>query len=116
MKNATTNQKRIHRHKRIRARVQGTGEKPRLSVFHSNKHSYAQLVDDTEGHILALVRDTDIKKQGKPVETAKEMGKLIAKKAQEKNITSIVFDRSGYKYHGNTKAIADGAREGGLAF
>lgn len=115
--------KRQRRHKRIRAKVFGTAEVPRLCVFRANKHIYTQLIDDEKGHTMAAASDTGIKKTrtkaspktGK-VASAFEVGKLIAKKAEEKKITKIVFDRGGYKYHGRVKAIAEGARKGGLKF
>ena len=106
--------KRQKRHKKIRARVFGTKEKPRLCVFKSGKHIYAQLIDDGKGVTIAAVSDADFKKvkTGK----AKEIGKLIAKKANDLKIEKIVFDRGGYKYHGQIKELAEGAREGGLKF
>jgi large subunit ribosomal protein L18 len=107
--------KRVKRHKRIRARMYGTAKRPRLCVFRSNQHIYAQLIDDDKAKVMASAGDLDIKK-GQKSEKAKEVGKLIAKKAQEKKIDTVVFDRSGFPYHGRIKALADGAREGGLKF
>ena len=106
--------KRQKRHKKIRARVFGKKEKPRLCVFKSGKHIYAQLIDDEKGKTIASASDLDFKKikKGK----AKEIGKLIAKKAKDLKIEKIVFDRSGYKYHGQIKELAEAAREGGLIF
>ncbi len=104
------------RHRRVTARLSGTKAKPRLVVFRSNKHMYAQLVDDAKGLTLASASDESVKakKGAKPIDVSKEIGKLIATYAAEKKITSAVFDRGGYKYHGNVKAVAEGAREGGL--
>ncbi|PIS17368.1 MAG: 50S ribosomal protein L18 [Candidatus Nealsonbacteria bacterium CG09_land_8_20_14_0_10_42_14] len=110
-------QKRHQRHKRIRAKVVGTAKKPRLCVSRSNKHIYAQLIDDEKGRILAAASDTELKKGKRTkINKAQEVGKLLAKKAQEKKIEKVVFDRGGYKYHGRVKAVAEGAREGGLRF
>lgn len=108
--------KRIKRHKRVRAKVSGTKKKPRLCVFRSAKHIYAQLVDDETGKTMLSADDLEIKGNKKKVEVAEEVGKLIAKKAVEKQMKEVVFDRGGYKYHGRVKALADGAREGGLKF
>lgn len=111
-----TKQEKLHkRHKRVRAKVIGTKERPRLSVFRSNQHIYVQLIDDNKGQTLASFDDHKIKK-GKRVEKAKEVGRTIAKKALEKKIKKVIFDRGGYKYHGQVKAVAEGAREGGLKF
>lgn len=110
---------RFKRKKRIRARVEGTIERPRLSVFRSNKHLYAQLVDDAKGHTLvaASTLEEELKdKFGGTIEGAKTLGNLIAKRALAKKISLVVFDRSGYLYHGRIKAVADAAREGGLKF
>jgi large subunit ribosomal protein L18 len=101
---------RTRRHKRIRAKIFGTGKIPRLCVFRSNKYIYAQLVNDEKGAVIVSSRgDLNIK-------AAKKVGEAIAKKAIEKKIEKVVFDRGGYKYHGRIKALADGAREGGLRF
>jgi len=109
--------KRYRRHKRVRAKIFGTKEKPRLCVFRSAKHIYAQLIDDEKGKTLAAASDQEIKKGKKSkIEIAKAVGKLIAKKALEKKIEKVVFDRGGYQYHGRVKALAEGAREGGLKF
>ncbi len=119
-------QKRIRRHKRIRAKVIGTNKRPRLCVFKSTKYIYAQLIDDEKGHILAAesslkIRQPANRKAGteKAIKTNKvaiayEIGKIIAEKALKKKIKEVVFDRGGYKYHGKVKSLADGAREGGL--
>ena len=111
---------RFKRKLRIRSRIEGTLERPRLSVFRSNKHLYVQLVDDVKGHTLVaastseeeLVKD----KHGATIDGAKNLGGLIAKRALAKQISKVVFDRSGYLYHGRIKAVADAAREGGLKF
>jgi large subunit ribosomal protein L18 len=111
----TERNKRIKRHKRIRARMFGTAKRPRLCVFRSNQHIYAQLIDDDKGKILAAAGDLEIKK-GKKSDKAKEVGKLIAGKALGKKIENVVFDRAGFPYHGRIKSLAEGAREGGLKF
>jgi large subunit ribosomal protein L18 len=106
---------RQRRHARIRARISGTKEMPRLSIFKSNRHMYAQLIDDTTGTtILGLSSE---KAEGKNMmEKAKDLGKMVAKAAIGKKITSIAFDRGGFKYTGKIKLFADAAREGGLKF
>jgi large subunit ribosomal protein L18 len=101
-------QKRYRRHKRVRAKVKGTAEVPRLCIFRSNKYIYAQLINDDKNKILVSV-------SGKFKES-KKIGKEIAKKATDSKIKKIVFDRGGYKYHGRVKELAEGAREGGLQF
>jgi len=117
-----TSQKQIVRFKRktrIRARVEGTMERPRLAVFRSNKHIYVQLVDDHKGHTLVAASSTEEElkeKVGGTIEGAKTLGTLLAKRALAKNISQVVFDRGGYLYHGRVKALADAAREGGLKF
>lgn len=119
-----TTKKRLRRakiHRRIRSTVRGTSDRPRLSVFKSNKHVQAQLVDDREGHTLAAAStqtgelEKDLKDKTK-VESARIVGEHLGKLAQEKGIKKVVFDRSGYKYHGVIKALAEGAREAGLDF
>ncbi len=107
--------KRIIRHKRIRAKVKGTAERPRLCVFRTPKHIYAQLIDDEKAKTIISVSDAKITKKSK-VASASEVGKLIAEKAVAKKIAQVVFDRGGYKYHGRVKALADGARKAGLKF
>jgi large subunit ribosomal protein L18 len=110
---------RFKRKRRIRARLEGTTERPRLSVFRSNKYLYAQLVDDVKGHTLvsASSLEEELKGQAKgTVEGAKALGQVVAKRALAKNISKIVFDRSGYLYHGQIRALADSARENGLKF
>ncbi|MBI4037535.1 50S ribosomal protein L18 [Candidatus Curtissbacteria bacterium] len=105
------------RHQRIRNKVIGTEKRPRLSVHKSNKFIYAQIISDIESKTLTSASDHQIKGQGKSkVERAFEVGKLIAKNAMTKKISSVVFDRGGNKFHGRIKALAEGAREGGLVF
>ena len=110
--------KRIRRHKKIRKNLHGTASRPRLCVARSNQHIYAQLIDDDKAEVLVAVSDLDVKaKKGeKKADIAKEVGKSIAKKALEGKIESVVFDRGGILFHGRVKALADGAREGGLKF
>ena len=109
-------QAKTRRHKRVRSKITGTAVIPRLNLFRSNKGLFVQLINDDLGVTLVSVSEKEIK--GKKVKTdiAKEIGKLIAKKAQEKKIGKVVFDRGGYKYHGRIKAVAEGAREEGLKF
>lgn len=116
---ATNKQERRQRIKYgIRAKVSGTAERPRLSVFRSNKAIYAQLIDDVAGHTLAAASSAELKTEvdGNTIETAKQVGQRLAEKAKAKNIDAVVFDRNGYLYHGKVKALADAAREGGLKF
>jgi large subunit ribosomal protein L18 len=110
----TRQELRQRRHLRVRKRVAGTPERPRLVVFRSLKHIYAQLVDDTTSRTLATASDQKL--TGKKSEKSTEVGKLIAQKAKDAGVSSVVFDRAGYRYHGRVKAVADGAREGGLEF
>jgi large subunit ribosomal protein L18 len=108
-------EKRNRRHTRIRARISGTKETPRLSVSKSNKHIFAQIIDDQNGTTLASVHSRDIK--GKTMtEKARLLGAALAEKAKTKKVTSVVFDRGGFRYTGNIQAVAEGAREGGLKF
>lgn len=106
--------------RRMRVHVQGTSQRPRLSVFRSAKHIYAQVIDDTTGKTLAAARDLDLAenlRKGKTkVEIAVEVGKLVANRAVEKKVTTVVFDKGSFLYHGRVKSLADGAREGGLEF
>ncbi len=107
---------RSRRHRRVRAIVKGTAISPRLSVFRSLRGMVAQLIDDANGKTLCYASSKEIgKKEGK-VNVSAELGKLIAEKAKTKSITKVVFDRGGYKYHGRVKALAEGARAGGLQF
>jgi large subunit ribosomal protein L18 len=108
---------RERRHRRVRGRVTGTAERPRLSVARSNKRIYAQLVDDERGHTMAAAGSHEGPLNGLAKGAAAgEVGKLLAERATAAGITRVVFDRGGYKYHGRVKALADGAREGGLEF
>lgn len=111
------NDKRLRRHKRVRSKIKGTSVRPRLSVFRSNKHIWAQLIDDERGVTVASAADLGLgKDKSKKTELAHKIGAVIAKKAAEKKIEKIVFDKGGYKYHGIVKSLAEGAREGGLQF
>ena len=107
---------RIKRHKRVRAKISGTPEIPRLDVFRSNANIYAQIIDDVNGVTLAAASsiEKDFEGQGSNSEAAEKVGKLIAERAKAKGIENVCFDRGGYLYHGRVKALADGAREGGL--
>ena len=109
---------RTRRHARVRTKVSGTAERPRLCVFRSNSHLYAQIIDDVAGITLvaASTLDKEVKTKKSNKEAAAEVGALIAKKAAAKNIKTVVFDRGGYIYHGVVKALAEAAREGGLEF
>jgi large subunit ribosomal protein L18 len=130
-------EKKNRRHQRVRAKIKGTTEKPRLSVFRSNKQIYAQLIDDVNGNTLIaantweIIKNQKLQKEDKiqdkkkknikdglggKITKAYEVGKLIAQKMLKKKIEQVVFDRGGYKYHGRVKAVADGARDGGLKF
>jgi large subunit ribosomal protein L18 len=113
----TSNQRRLRRRRRVRARVTGTAERPRLSVFRSNKGVFAQLIDDRQGHTVAAVNwiEPDLRKLTAS-DQAKKAGELLAERAKEAGVETCVFDRGGYQYHGRVKALAEGAREGGLAF
>ncbi|MBI4812512.1 50S ribosomal protein L18 [Candidatus Falkowbacteria bacterium] len=108
--------KRSRRRGRIRAKIKGTREIPRLSVFRSNKRMFLQIINDASGKTLIGVSSGEIKKKDKKAVISFELGKLIAKKALDKKIKKVVFDRGGYKYHGRVKAAAEGVREGGLKF
>jgi large subunit ribosomal protein L18 len=113
----TKPQSRLRRRRRVRAKVRGTAERPRLSVFRSNRGIGAQLIDDVAGHTVAAVNWTegDLKSL-KSMEQASKAGQLIAERAKAAGVESVVFDRGGYRYHGRVKALADGAREAGLKF
>ena len=117
---AKTNKKMVRRmrvKRGIRKKISGTAERPRLSVYRSNRHIYAQLIDDIEGRTLAsassLASDME---PGTPIETGQAVGKALAEQAKAAGIAQVVFDRNGYRYHGRVKALAEGAREGGLQF
>ena len=109
---------RTRRHKRVRTKISGTAECPRLCVYRSNANLYAQIIDDTEGKTLvsASTLDKEVKTKKSNKEAAKEVGALVAKRAIEKNIKTVVYDRGGYVYHGIVKELADAAREAGLEF
>lgn len=128
MPRSSKNDVRVRVHTRIRQRVRGTGERPRLAVFRSLNHIYAQVIDDRKGHTLAAASSGEKKSSEKPaaekgktvsggnVAGAKHVGKLIAERAKAQGVTKVVFDRGGYLYHGRVKALADAAREAGLEF
>ncbi|MFO7881568.1 MAG: 50S ribosomal protein L18 [Kosmotogaceae bacterium] len=121
MKKNIRKQLRQRRHLRIRSTIKGTPERPRLAVFRSEKHMYAQIIDDTSGTTLAYASTVNKEIKEKLTKTwnkeaASEVGKLIAKKALEKGIKEVVFDRGGFKYHGRVKFLAEAARESGLSF
>ncbi|MCB0406781.1 MAG: 50S ribosomal protein L18 [Bdellovibrionales bacterium] len=108
--------KRLKNRARVRKKVRGTVERPRLAVFKSTSHTYAQLIDDVAGKVLVAASTKSENQSKKNLDASKAVGAALAKKAMEKNIKNVVFDRSGYVYHGRVKAVADGAREGGLNF
>ncbi|MFA5155351.1 MAG: 50S ribosomal protein L18 [Patescibacteria group bacterium] len=110
------NRQQARRHGRVRAKIAGTAERPRLSVYRSNSGLFLQLIDDTTGRTLASASLKEVKADGKPTAKSQELGQLLARKAAEKKITKAVFDRGFYKYHGRVKAAAEGARSGGLEF
>jgi large subunit ribosomal protein L18 len=113
----TKRQGRLRRRRRVRAKVSGTAARPRLSVYRSNRGVFAQLIDDTKGHTVAAVNwiEPDLRKLTAS-EQAKKAGELLAERGKAAGVETCVFDRGGYQYHGRVKALADGAREGGLAF
>ena len=108
--------RRLRIRRGIRQKISGTKERPRLSVYKSNKGIYAQLIDDDSGHTLASVSSKELGKTGVTVPISKDVGKKLAEKAVASGIDTVIFDRSGYLFHGRVKALADGAREGGLKF
>jgi large subunit ribosomal protein L18 len=113
----TTQQRRARRHRRVRGRVQGSAARPRLAVFRSSKGIYAQVIDDDAGVTLAAASTLQLGgASGTKSDKAAEVGKLVAQRAREAGVAKVVFDRGGYLYHGRVKALADGAREGGLEF
>lgn len=118
IKKQNSNVARLRRHKRVRKNVSGTAERPRLDVFRSLNHIYVQIIDDTKGVTLAAASSLEkgFEGSGGNCEGAKKVGEMIAKKALEKGIKEVVFDRGGYIYHGRVAALAEGAREGGLQF
>ena len=115
---ADSNKARLHRHVRVRGKISGTGDCPRLNVFRSAKNIYAQIIDDVKGVTLAAASslDKEFTGNGGNKEAAHKVGELLAKRAAEKGIEQVVFDRGGYIYHGRVKELAEGAREGGLKF
>ncbi|MCI1964979.1 MAG: 50S ribosomal protein L18 [Oscillospiraceae bacterium] len=115
---ADTNKARLNRHRRVRGKISGTAECPRLNVFRSTNNIYAQVIDDVKGATLAAASslDKEFTGNGGNKEAARKVGELIAKRAAEKGIEQVVFDRGGYVYHGRVKELAEGAREGGLKF
>ena len=118
MATLTAHQARLRRHRRVRSRIQGTAERPRLAVFRSNLGISAQLIDDRSGRTLAAAGWQQLKTsfKGSKTDQAKEVGKLLAANAKKAEVETCVFDRGGYLYHGRVKALAEGAREGGLRF
>jgi len=121
IKLVTSRDSRARRHRRVRVKVQGTAERPRLSVFRSLEHIYAQLVDDSAGNTLAAAASTEKDllpgdAKLKPTQLAEKIGEALAKRAQERGLKLVVFDRGGYPYHGRVKALAEGARKAGLEF
>ncbi|TDL60773.1 50S ribosomal protein L18 [Paenibacillus amylolyticus] len=115
------NKARLKRHLRVRKKIQGTAARPRLNVFRSGKHMYAQIIDDVAGVTIASASTVDKElspdiKNGASVESARKVGELVAKRAKDKGVSNIVFDRSGYLYHGRIAALAEAAREAGLEF
>ena len=115
IKKYDSNAQRLKRHKRVRAKISGTPDRPRLNVFRSNANIYAQIIDDVNGVTLVSASSLDLDNGGN-AEAAKEVGRKLAEKAKDKGITNVVFDRGGYIFHGRVAALAEGAREGGLEF
>ena len=113
-----TKAQRLHRHKRVRGKVSGTPERPRLNVFRSETNIYAQIIDDTKGITLVAANslEKDFECEGTKTDAAKKVGMMVAERAKAKGIDTVVFDRGGYVYHGRVQALAEGAREGGLQF
>lgn len=109
---------RTRRHKRVRKSLVGTTARPRLAVYRSNRYIYAQVIDDANGHTVASAssQEKDLRSKTLSVDTASEVGKLVAERAKTAGVSSVVFDRGGYKFHGRVKALADAAREAGLEF
>ncbi len=109
---------RTRRHTRVRKRIRGTSERPRLAVYRSNRYIYAQVIDDVQGRTLAAAssQESDLRGESLNVDTATKVGTLIANRAKEAGVATVVFDRGGYKFHGKIKALADAAREEGLEF
>ncbi len=113
----TAHQRRFRRRRRVRAKIRGSAARPRLSIFRSNRGLFAQLIDDDAGHTLAQVRWTepDLRELG-PEEQAKKAGELLAERAKAAGVETVIFDRGGYRFHGNVARLAEGAREAGLKF
>lgn len=110
-------ERKLRRRERVRAKIRGTSQRPRLSVFRSNRHLFVQIIDDEAGKTLVAVSDVHVSdKEATPVLLAKQVGLLVAKKAKAKRVETAVFDKGAYRYHGIVKAVAEGAREGGLQF
>ena len=117
MSRQTKYQSRLRRRRRVRAKVAGTGERPRLAVFRSNRGVQAQVIDDVRGHTLAAVNWTEKELKDLPrMDQAKRAGELLAQRAKDAGAETVIFDRGGYRYHGRVRALAEGAREGGLRF
>jgi large subunit ribosomal protein L18 len=116
LKQTDRNGARVRRHSRVRGKVRGTAERPRLAIFRSLTHTYAQVIDDTSGRTLAAVSTVNLKTGKNDLGAAVAVGKEIAAKAVQAGVTRVVFDRGGYIYHGRVKALADAAREAGLEF
>jgi len=117
IKKFNSNAQRLKRHKRVRAKISGTPDRPRLNVFRSNANIYAQIIDDVHGVTLVSASSLDKSVEyGGNAEAARKVGELLAERAKDKGITNVVFDRGGYVYHGRVQALAEGAREGGLEF
>ena len=120
-KASSSREARLRRHRHVRTRIMGTTDRPRLNVFRSLRHIYAQIIDDTMGHTVVSASTLDSEIRGQIDEAAKSaaaraVGRLLAERALSKGVTQVVFDRGGYRYHGRVKALAEAAREGGLAF
>jgi len=113
----TKQEHRVRRHRRVRKKVLGTAERPRLAVFRSNKHIYAQAIDDISGRTVASASTVEAERRGDPtatVDAAKQVGQAVAERAKAAGMTTVVFDRGGFKYHGRVAAVGEGARAGGL--
>lgn len=110
-------QRRLRIKRSVRSKISGTAERPRLSVYRSNKHIYAQLIDDMTGHTLAASSSLEAESEaGRPLEVSRIVGQRLAERAKEAGVEQVVFDRNGYQYHGRVQSLAEGAREGGLQF
>ncbi len=107
---------KIKRQKRVRVKIHGTKDAPRLTVFRSNKYIFAQVIDDDKGETIVSISENELKEKGTKIEKAKKLGELLAGKLKKHKVSKIIFDRGSYKYHGRIKALAEGAREGGIIF